>query len=144
VIVQNFTPHAATRMASALEAGDEEMAHAVALARLVLPPEISLQAPPNLNPARTQLLLDAGINDFGGISPLTPDYINPDRPWPIVSSLRALVGAAGFELGARLPIYETFLDKPGFLEPGLREYVSRRRDALKVGVVHAPPAASAT
>lgn len=136
VIVQNFTPHAGTPMVSAGEAGDEEMAHAVALARLVLPPEISVQAPPNLNPARTQLLLDAGINDFGGISPLTPDYINPDRPWPIVSALRSLVGAAGFELGPRLPIYDAFLVKPGFLEAGLREHVLRRQAAMQSSAVH--------
>jgi FO synthase len=124
VIVQNFTPHADTAMAQLPEPSDEEMAHAVALARLILPHDVSVQAPPNLNAARTELLVEAGINDFGGISPLTPDYINPDRPWPVVAALAAVVGALGFELRPRLPIYDTFIDKPGFVDPALRESIA--------------------
>ena len=121
--MQNFTPHAGTPMADAPEPSDEEMAHAVALARLILPPEVSVQAPPNLNAARTRLLLGAGINDFGGISPVTPDYINPDRPWPVIAALGEIVGALGFELAPRLPIYDAFRDKPGFLHPDLAAHV---------------------
>ncbi|HMJ11131.1 MAG TPA: hypothetical protein VK524_06965, partial [Polyangiaceae bacterium] len=130
VIVQNFTPHAGTPMAVMPETSDEEMAHAVALARLILPSEISVQAPPNLNPARTRLLLEAGINDFGGISPLTPDYINPDRPWPVITGLAAVVGALGFDLEPRLPIYDAFLRKTGFLQPALLSHVLARRERL--------------
>jgi FO synthase len=127
VIVQNFTPHAGTIMASAEEPSDGDIAHAVAMARLVLPPDVSVQAPPNLNPDRTELLLASGINDFGGISPVTPDYINPDRPWPVVDRLAAQVSAHGFELAPRLPIYGAYVERPGFLEPGLLPKV---REAL--------------
>jgi FO synthase len=130
VIVQNFTPHAGTRMADTPEPSDEEMAHAVALARLILPADVSVQAPPNLNAARMRLLLGAGINDFGGISPVTPDYINPDRPWPVIAALGEIVGTLGFQLAPRLPIYDAFRDNPEFLHPALAEYV----------VAAAPPA----
>jgi FO synthase len=108
VIVQNFTPRPGVPMAGVAEPSDAEMAHAVALARLILDPEISLQSPPNLNPTRTALLLAAGINDFGGISPVTPDYINPRHPWPHLDGLHAACATEGFALRARPPIYERF------------------------------------
>ncbi|HEX7670242.1 MAG TPA: 7,8-didemethyl-8-hydroxy-5-deazariboflavin synthase subunit CofG, partial [Polyangiaceae bacterium] len=116
VIVQNFTPHAKTPMAGWEEPSAEEMAHSVAAARLILPEDVSVQAPPNLNSGRTALLVDAGVNDFGGISPVTPDYINPDRPWPFVAALRDIVRGLGCELRPRLPVYESYLDRPGFLD----------------------------
>jgi FO synthase len=119
VIVQNFTPHAETAMAGASEPLDDDIAHAVALARLVLPSDVSVQSPPNLNSGRTALLLDSGINDFGGISPVTPDYINPDRPWPFVAELDAQVESLGFVLEPRLPVYDTYVERPGFLDPSL-------------------------
>ena len=109
VIVQNFTPRPDIVMAEVPEQSDLEMEHAVALARLILPPEVSVQAPPNLNPARTRLLVAAGINDFGGISPLTPDYINPRHPWPHVEALSNACSELGFELRPRLPIYARYL-----------------------------------
>jgi FO synthase len=132
VIVQNFTPHANTPMQDTREPSEEDMAHAVALARLVLPEDVSVQAPPNLNPERTLLLLESGINDFGGISPVTPDYINPDRPWPLVEALTKIVNGHGFELRPRLPIYDAYLDRPGFLDEALEEPIRRTRERLKV------------
>jgi FO synthase len=121
VIVQNFTPRPSIAMADTLEPDDLEMAHAVALARLILDPDVSVQSPPNLNPARTALLLGAGINDFGGISPVTPDYINPRHPWPHLEALAEACAAQGFALRPRLPIYERYLEREGWLEPRLRE-----------------------
>src|SRR5262249_58915137 len=82
VIVQNFRARPEIPMASAPEPEDLEIAHAVAMARLVLDDDVSVQAPPNLNPGGVELLLAAGINDWGGISPVPPDYINPPPPWP--------------------------------------------------------------
>lgn len=139
VIVQNFTPHEGTAMAQGRPLPDEEMLHAVALARLILPSDVSVQSPPNLNPARTALLLDAGINDLGGISPLTPDYINPDRPWPNVLALEEAVRSHGFELAPRLPIYDAFIEKPGFLDAALRDPIlaARNRVRERAGLVTA-------
>jgi FO synthase len=127
VIVQNFTPRPEIAMAEALEPDDLEMAHAVAMARLILDDDVSLQSPPNLNPARTALLLSAGINDFGGISPVTPDYINPRHPWPHLEALAAACRAQGFALAPRLPVYDRYLSRDGFLEPELRAHVDAAR-----------------
>ncbi|HEX2574384.1 MAG TPA: 7,8-didemethyl-8-hydroxy-5-deazariboflavin synthase CofG [Polyangia bacterium] len=124
VIVQNFRAHPGTPMASAPEPADLEIAHAVALARLILDAEVSVQAPPNLNPGGTALLLGAGINDFGGISPVTPDYINPRHAWPHVDALRQACAEAGFSLVPRLAIYDRFLARPGFLDGRLRAPVA--------------------
>jgi 7,8-didemethyl-8-hydroxy-5-deazariboflavin synthase CofG subunit len=123
VIVQNFTPHEKTPMASREPPDDRVMAHAIALARLILPDDVSVQAPPNLNAERTALLVDAGIDDFGGISPVTIDYINPDRPWPLVTSLGRTVSALGFELVPRLCVYDRYIDVPGFLDPDRKSVV---------------------
>jgi FO synthase len=130
VIIQNFTAHAGTPMLLMPEPPGEVMAHTVAIARLVLPSDVSVQAPPNLNLDRTRLIVAAGINDFGGISAITPDYINPDRPWPVVAALAKQVCELGFELAPRLPIYDRFIDTPGFLEPALVPRVERARGAL--------------
>jgi FO synthase len=119
VIVQNFTPRPEIPMANSLEPDDFEMAHAVALARLILDPEVSVQSPPNLNPSRTALLLRAGINDFGGISPVSPDYINPRHPWPYLQNLADACRAEGFGLEPRLPIYERYLADAAFIDPSL-------------------------
>lgn len=130
VIVQNFTPHAKTPMAFSAEPSADEMAHSVAVARLILPEDISVQAPPNLNLDRTGLLVNAGINDFGGISPVTPDYINPDRPWPYVRALRDIVRGLGYELRPRLPVYDSYLERPGFLDSELRLPVRRAQERI--------------
>jgi FO synthase len=121
VIVQNFTPRPEIPMSTVLEPDDLEMAHAVAMARLILDPDISVQSPPNLNPQRTALLLQAGINDFGGISPVSPDYINPRHPWPYLTSLSEACRAEGFGLAPRLPVYPRFLDRSGWVDPSLIE-----------------------
>src|SRR5690606_19592160 len=105
VIVQNFRTKPEIPMASAPEPEDFEAAHAVSLARLILPDEVSVQSPPHLNPLATELLIAAGINDFGGISPVSPDYINPGHPWPHLTRLEAQCAALDFELAPRLPIY---------------------------------------
>jgi FO synthase len=119
VIVQNFRARPEIPMATAPEPEDLEIAHAVAMARLVLDDEVSLQAPPNLNPGGTELLLAAGLNDWGGISPVTPDYINPRHPWPHLDALAATCARAGYLLRPRLPIYEGFVRRGGFLDPAL-------------------------
>ncbi|MFO0580558.1 MAG: 5-amino-6-(D-ribitylamino)uracil--L-tyrosine 4-hydroxyphenyl transferase CofH [Polyangia bacterium] len=120
VIVQNFRARPEIPMHAAPEPEDYEVAHAVAMARLILDLEVSVQAPPNLNPASTELLLRAGLNDFGGISPVTPDYINPGHPWPHLDAHAEACGRLGFTLYPRLPIYERYLDRPGFLADELR------------------------
>ena len=119
VIVQNFTPRPGVPMAGVAEPDDVEMAHAVALARLILDPEISVQSPPNLNPSRTALLLRAGVNDFGGISPVTPDYINPRHPWPHLEGFARACAQAGFSLQPRLPIYPQYVARSSFLDAAL-------------------------
>jgi FO synthase len=123
VIVQNFTPRPSVPMAATPEPDDVEMAHAVALARLVLDADVHLQSPPNLNPHRTALLLRAGIDDFGGISPVTPDYINPRHPWPQLDGLGRACRAEGFTLHPRLPVYPRYVASEGWLDARLRPYV---------------------
>jgi FO synthase len=84
------------------------MLRAVAVARLLMP-GVNIQGPPNLNAPYYEELLDAGINDWGGISPLTPDYINPERPWPHLEQLRLRTEAKGYQLRQRLPVYPEFM-----------------------------------
>jgi FO synthase len=123
VIVQNFRVKPAIPMADWPEPSRGEMLRTVAVARLLLP-SVNIQAPPNLSAPYYDDLLDAGINDWGGISPLTPDYINPEKPWPHVEHLRSRTEAKGFTLRQRLPIYPEFLsavvDGPGLLSDKLR------------------------
>jgi 7,8-didemethyl-8-hydroxy-5-deazariboflavin synthase CofG subunit len=99
------------------------MLRAVAVARLLLP-EVNIQAPPNLSAPYYEELLEAGINDWGGVSPLTPDYINPEKPWPHLEELRVRTEAKGFKLRQRLPVYPEFLPmamaRPGLLSERLR------------------------
>jgi FO synthase len=129
VIVQNFRAMTGTPMAAAPEPDEAEVCHAVALARLILDPEVSLQAPPNLNPASVGALLGAGVNDLGGISPVTPDYINPRHPWPHLDALGRECARAGFELAPRLAIYDRYIEAPGWLDDGLRSAVGAARRA---------------
>ncbi|WP_293864437.1 MULTISPECIES: 5-amino-6-(D-ribitylamino)uracil--L-tyrosine 4-hydroxyphenyl transferase CofH [unclassified Sphingomonas] len=112
VIVQNFRAKPRTPMADADEPTLDELLWSIAAARLILPAGISLQAPPNLADAAFPRLMEAGINDWGGISPVTPDHVNPERPWPAVDKLRAATEAAGRRLVARLPAYPAFLAAP--------------------------------
>lgn len=110
VIVQNFRAKPRTPMAEAKEPSLDELQWTIAAARLILSTDVSLQAPPNLSDASFPRLLEAGINDWGGVSPVTPDHVNPERPWPAVDKLRAATEAAGRRLVARLPAYPAFLD----------------------------------
>ncbi len=104
VIVQNFRAKADTRMRRSAEPVPAYFARVVAMARVLLPPEVSIQVPPNLT-ERYEVLLDAGVNDWGGVSPLTIDWVNPEQPWPHLDELGARTAAAGFDLRPRLPIY---------------------------------------
>jgi 7,8-didemethyl-8-hydroxy-5-deazariboflavin synthase CofG subunit len=108
VIVQNFRVKPAIPMAHWPEPSHGEMLRAVAVARLSLP-SVNIQAPPNLSAPYYEDLVDAGINDWGGISPLTPDYINPEKPWPHLEQLRLRTEAKGCSLRQRLPVYPEFL-----------------------------------
>lgn len=128
VIVQPFRARPEIPMHDADEPTDRALSRAVALARLILDDEVSVQAPPNLSPASTAALLAAGLNDFGGISPVTPDYINPQHPWPHLDALADACAASGFALEPRAPVYERFIDRPGFLTEAMRAHV-RRIDA---------------
>jgi FO synthase len=123
VIVQNFRVKPAIPMANSPEPSRGEMLRAVAVARLLLP-DVNIQAPPNLSAPYYDDLVDAGINDWGGISPLTPDFINPEKPWPHLEQLRQRTEAKGFLLQQRLPVYPEFLAavvaKPGLLSEKLR------------------------
>ncbi|MEM7135065.1 MAG: 7,8-didemethyl-8-hydroxy-5-deazariboflavin synthase CofG [Myxococcota bacterium] len=130
VIVQNFRAHPATPMGGHAEPTEEELARTVALARLVLDDEVSVQAPPNLSPASARTLIDAGINDFGGISPVSPDYINPKHPWPLVERLSIECTQAGFSLEPRLPVYPSHLEAGDFVDPSLRPSVDALQSSL--------------
>jgi 7,8-didemethyl-8-hydroxy-5-deazariboflavin synthase CofG subunit len=123
VIVQNFRVKPTIPMANWPEPSHGEMLRAVAVARLLLP-GMNIQAPPNLSAPYYDDLLDAGINDWGGVSPLTPDFINPEKPWPHLEQLRLRTEAKGFRLLQRLPVYPEFVPhvaaKPGLLGAKLR------------------------
>ena len=120
VIIQNFRAKPDTRMADAPEPDSPEVAKTVAVARLLLGGQMNVQAPPNLNPADHRLLLRAGINDWGGISPVTKDYVNPEAAWPHLDSLAQTCREEGFRLRERLAIYPEYIDRPGWLLPALR------------------------
>jgi FO synthase len=109
IIVQNFRAKPDTLMSSAPEPGLKEFMRAIAVTRLCLGPEPNLQAPPNLAPVHYQHLLRTGINDFGGVSPLTIDYVNPEAPWPHLQHLGRVCASAGFQLCERLAVYPEYL-----------------------------------
>ena len=111
VIVQNFRAKPDTPMRDHSEPSTEEMAATIALARLTLPPDISVQAPPNLaaDDDSMQLYVDAGINDWGGVSPVTIDHVNPERPWPDLERLRSVTESKGFLLAPRLAVYPRYV-----------------------------------
>jgi 7,8-didemethyl-8-hydroxy-5-deazariboflavin synthase CofG subunit len=122
VIIQNFRVKSEIPMRNWPEPGRSEMMRTIAVARLLMP-NINIQAPPNLSDPDYEELLDAGINDWGGVSPLTPDFINPERPWPHLEELERRTNAKGFELRQRLPVYPEFVNqvasKPGLLSQKL-------------------------
>jgi FO synthase len=113
VIVQNFRAKPGTAMHASPEPGEEEFLAAVATTRVVFGPRMHVQAPPNLSdPDQRSRLLDAGIDDWGGVSPLTPDHVNPERPWPAIGALSADTAERGLELRERLTIYPEFARRP--------------------------------
>lgn len=121
VIVQNFRAKPDIPMAHHAEPSLEEMLKTLAIARLILGPHMNLQAPPNLSYEDFPRLLDGGINDWGGISPVTKDFINPEAAWPQISRLRAETEAKGFVLRERLALYPEFVVRDNFLSPCVRE-----------------------
>lgn len=133
VIVQNFLPKAGTAMHREPPCPHDDFVQAIAMARIILPPEIHLQAPPNLSDD-FGVLIDAGIDDWGGVSPITADHVNPERPWPALDRLRDVTEAAGYTLAPRLTIYPEFALQPErFLDDGLRFPVLDRSDAEALG-----------
>jgi 7,8-didemethyl-8-hydroxy-5-deazariboflavin synthase CofG subunit len=125
VIVQNFRAKPDIPMAHHPEPALDEMLRTLAIARLILGPEMNLQAPPNLSYADFPRLLEAGINDWGGISPVTKDFINPEAAWPQIGKLRAETEARGFTLRERLALYPEFLPRDGFLSSKVRQTLDR-------------------
>jgi FO synthase len=123
VIVQNFRAKPPIRMAAHPEPGLDELRRTLAVARLVLGPDMNLQAPPNLSPGVYPMLVGAGLNDWGGVSPLTIDHINPEAPWPHLATLAVGTAAAGGRLRERLALYPEFIGRPGFVPERLRTRV---------------------
>ena len=120
VIVQNFRAKPDIPMAAHPEPGLEEMLRTLAIARLILGPDMNLQAPPNLSYGDFPRLLDAGINDWGGISPVTKDFINPEAAWPQIARLQSETESRRLQLRERLALYPEFLPRPEFLSPKVR------------------------
>jgi 7,8-didemethyl-8-hydroxy-5-deazariboflavin synthase CofG subunit len=134
VIIQNFRAKAEIPMANWPEPSRGEMLRTIAVTRLLMP-EVNIQAPPNLSDPDYEELLDAGINDWGGVSPLTPDFINPERPWPHLLKLERRTQAKGFQLRQRLPVYPEFLEraaaKGGLLSQRLTQIADSERYARR-------------
>ncbi len=129
VIIQNFLPKAGTSMRLSPACPDDEFAWTIAAARVVLPVDIHLQAPPNLS-EDFGTLLNYGIDDWGGVSPLTPDHVNPERPWPNLDRLRMVTEAHGHTLAPRMTIYPSWAQRPNrWLDEALRFPVLRHSDA---------------
>jgi FO synthase len=136
VIVQNFRAKDGIPMAGAPEPTAGELARAIAVARLLLGGPMNVQAPPNLRPDDHRLLLRAGINDWGGISPVTRDYVNPEAAWPQIPALAATCHAEGFTLRERLAIYPEYT-QPEFLDPSLTVPVDRLASRIAQEEIHA-------
>ena len=129
VIIQNFRAKATIPMRGWPEPEALDLLRTVAVARLLLGPSMNIQAPPNLSAEGYDRLPAAGLNDWGGISPLTPDHINPERPWPGLAELRRRTEAAGHELRERLAVYPEYATRDGFLDARLRPRVAELVDA---------------
>ncbi|MFT6756357.1 MAG: FO synthase [Chitinophagales bacterium] len=129
IIVQNFRAKADTKMAQAPEPNLDELLWTIAVARIVFGPAMSIQAPPNLSPGVFEQIVAAGINDWGGISPLTPDYVNPEAPWPHLDQLATETAACGKHLIERLTIYPQYARQGSkWLDKGLQQAVIRSID----------------
>jgi FO synthase len=134
VIVQNFRAKPDTKMASAPEPSLEDLLWTAAAARVILGPGMNIQVPPNLSMDEFPALLDAGINDWGGVSPVTIDHVNPEAPWPELDRLRAATEARGYTLAARLPLYPEYVaELERWCEPAVASAVRARADATGLG-----------
>ena len=130
VIVQNFRAKPKTKRAAAAEPDLEDLLWTVAVARIVLGGAMNLQAPPNLSPGVYQRLVAAGLNDWGGVSPVTPDHVNPEAPWPHLDDLARRTAEAGKILVGRLPVYPAYArDAATWLAPEVARQVRRMADA---------------
>jgi FO synthase len=127
VIVQNFRAKEGTRFQEMAEPGAEDLLRTLAVARLVLPGNVNLQAPPNLSYHDFPRMIDGGLNDWGGISPVTKDHINPEAPWPAIRLLREKTEAAGYVLRERLALYPEFV-RGESVEPRVFSYLEKLRD----------------
>jgi 7,8-didemethyl-8-hydroxy-5-deazariboflavin synthase len=129
VIMQNFNPKPKTNMANSFPPSYNYFLKTIALARIILP-EMNIQVPPNLTPNIFGNYIDAGINDWGGISPITIDHVNPEFPWPSIQSVNHVTVSRGHKFRARLPIYPEYLDKKdGFIHTELRNYIHLLSDS---------------
>ena len=129
VIVQNFRAKPHTKMALAPEPDLEELVWTIAVARLIFGAEMSIQAPPNLSPGVLEQLVAAGINDWGGVSPLTPDHVNPEAPWPHLAQLARDTGSAGKYLDQRLTLYPRYLTEADtWLSPKVQPAARKQSD----------------
>src|SRR5580658_2825753 len=129
VIVQNFRAKPDTKMRDVPDAELDDLAATIAVTRIILGAKARIQAPPNLVGAQYDLILRAGIDDWGGVSPLTPDHVNPERPWPAIDELAARTAASGFTLRERLTIYPPYIREP-WLDPRLARHVAALADPV--------------
>ena len=128
VIIQNFRAKERTPMAGAPEPDMDDLLWTIAAARLILGPAMNIQAPPNLSANDFGRLVEAGINDWGGVSPVTPDHVNPEAPWPEIARLREVTEAQGRDLVQRLPVYPGWTG-PGWIDPAVRPVLLAAADA---------------
>ncbi len=122
IIIQNFSPKINTPLALAPIPTIDYMLRAIAIARIIMP-QMNIQIPPNLNPNRYSIFFKAGINDFGGVSPVTVDHVNPEFSWPKIVDIKNTSERNGFKFKARLPIYPEYIVRDGFLSDNMKEYV---------------------
>ncbi len=129
VIIQNFRAKPGTKLAGAAEPDLDDLRWTIAVARMILGPEMNIQAPPNLSPESYSALISAGLNDWGGISPVTPDHVNPEAPWPQIEALARATADAGHLLVERLAIYPRYLRQPAhWLDPAVQPATLRASD----------------
>lgn len=150
IIIQNFRAKPETLMANAPEPDLNELLWTLALARIIFGPDMNIQAPPNLSPGVLEQIVDAGINDWGGVSPVTPDFVNPEAPWPHLTNLANETANAGKLLIERLALYPAYANEAGqWTDPNIEPHVLRavdgsgfaRTESWSAGAVVEPPAA---